>query len=65
MLKAALQFERNGGSEQVVLYTGRLAPVKGIETLLATAKLVHDRNPGVTFCVSRPVANAQSPKPTV
>ncbi len=54
MLKAALQFERNGGSEQIVLYTGRLAPVKGVETLLATAKIVHDQNPGVTFVLAGP-----------
>ena len=40
MLKAGLEFERNGGSEPIVLYTGRLAPVKGIETLLAAAKTV-------------------------
>jgi glycosyltransferase involved in cell wall biosynthesis len=62
MLKAALQFERNGGSEQVVLYTGRLAPVKGIETLLATAKLVHDRNPGITFVLAGPWQMPRSPE---
>jgi glycosyltransferase involved in cell wall biosynthesis len=54
MLKAGLQFERNGGSEPIVLYTGRLAPVKGIETLLGAAKLVHDRNPGITFVLAGP-----------
>jgi glycogen(starch) synthase len=62
MLKAALQFERNGDSEQMVLYTGRLAPVKGIETLLATAKLVHDRNPGITFVLAGPWQMPQSPE---
>jgi D-inositol-3-phosphate glycosyltransferase len=62
ILKAALQFERNGGSEQVVLYTGRLAPVKGIETLLAAAKLVHDQNPGVTFVLAGPWQMPQSPE---
>lgn len=62
MLKAALQFERNGGSEQVVLYTGRLAPVKGIETLLAAAKLVHDQNPGITFVLAGPWQMPQSPE---
>ena len=54
MLQAGLHFERNGGSEQTVLYTGRLAPVKGIETLLGAAKLVHDRNPGITFVLAGP-----------
>jgi glycosyltransferase involved in cell wall biosynthesis len=61
MLKAALQFERNGGSEQVVLYTGRLAPVKGIETLLATAERVHDRNPRISFVLAGPWQMPQSP----
>jgi len=61
MLKAALHFERNGGSEQVVLYTGRLAPVKGIETLLAAAKLVHDRNPGITFVLAGPWQMPKTP----
>jgi glycosyltransferase involved in cell wall biosynthesis len=54
MLKAGLEFERNGGSEPLVLFTGRLAPVKGIETLLAAAKLVHDRKPGITFVLAGP-----------
>ncbi|HYR76625.1 MAG TPA: glycosyltransferase family 4 protein [Pyrinomonadaceae bacterium] len=62
ILKAALQFERNGASEQVVLYTGRLAPVKGIETLLAAAKLVHDRNPGITFVLAGPWQMPRSPE---
>lgn len=62
MLKAALQFQRNGQSEQVVLYTGRLSPVKGIETLLATAKLVHDQNPGITFVLAGPWQMPQSPE---
>ncbi len=62
MLKAAHQFERNGRSEKVVLYTGRLAPVKGIETLLATAKLVHDQNPGITFILAGPWQMPQSPE---
>jgi glycosyltransferase involved in cell wall biosynthesis len=54
ILEAGLQFERNGGSEPIVLFTGRLAPVKGIEMLLGAAKLVHDRNPGVTFVLAGP-----------
>ena len=62
MLKAALQFQRNGQSEQVVLYTGRLSPVKGIETLLAAAKLVHDQNPGITFVLAGPWQMPQSPE---
>ncbi|MDX6288669.1 MAG: glycogen synthase [Blastocatellia bacterium] len=62
ILKAAMQFERNGGSEQIVLYTGRLAQVKGIETLLATAKIVHDRNPGITFVLAGPWQMPRSPE---
>ncbi len=62
MLEVALQFERNGESEQVVLYTGRLAPVKGIETLLAAAKLVHDQNPGITFVLAGPWQMPHSPE---
>jgi glycosyltransferase involved in cell wall biosynthesis len=54
ILKAGLEFERNGGSEPIVLYTGRLAPVKGVETLLRAAKLVHDHNPGITFVLAGP-----------
>jgi glycosyltransferase involved in cell wall biosynthesis len=62
MLKAGLEFERNGGSEPIVLYTGRLAPVKGIETLLAAAKIVHDRNPAITFMLAGPWQMPQSPR---
>jgi glycosyltransferase involved in cell wall biosynthesis len=62
MLKAGLEFERNGGSEPIVLYTGRLAPVKGIETLLGAAKIVHDRNPGITFVLAGPWQMPQPPQ---
>jgi len=62
MLRAGLQFERNGGSEAIVLYTGRLAPVKGIETLLGAAKLVHDRNPSISFVLAGPWQMPQSPE---
>jgi glycogen(starch) synthase len=54
MLEAGLHFRRNGGSEPIVLYTGRLAPVKGIDMLLEAAKRVHDRNPAVTFVLAGP-----------
>jgi glycosyltransferase involved in cell wall biosynthesis len=54
MLKASLQFARNGGSERVVLYTGRLAPIKGIETLLEAAKLVHSCDPSIRFVLAGP-----------
>ncbi|HLN98958.1 MAG TPA: glycosyltransferase family 4 protein [Pyrinomonadaceae bacterium] len=54
ILKAAQRFVRNGASEQVVLYTGRLAPVKGIETLLQAARLVHDHNPKINFVLAGP-----------
>lgn len=54
LLNAALKLERNGGAERIVLYAGRLAPVKGIDTLLEAAKLAHARNPSVTFVLAGP-----------
>ena len=60
LLKAALQFQRNGSTERIVLYSGRLAPVKGIETLLSAAKLVHRRDPSVSFVLAGPW---QMPRP--
>jgi glycosyltransferase involved in cell wall biosynthesis len=62
MLNAGLQFARNGGSEQTVLYTGRLAPVKGIETLLAAAQVVHERNPAITFVLAGPWQMPHAPE---
>lgn len=62
ILKASLRFEKNGGSEPMVLYTGRLAPVKGIETLLAAAKIVHERNPDITFVLAGPWQMPRPPK---
>jgi len=60
LLRAALQFQRNGSTERIVLYTGRLAPVKGVETLLAAAKLIHHRDPSVSFVLAGPW---QMPRP--
>src|SRR5437667_1829522 len=54
LFNTALQFRRNGNAERVVLYTGRLAPVKGIETLLEAAKLVRTHDPSVTFVLAGP-----------
>jgi len=54
ILEAGLQFVRNGRSEPIVLYTGRLAPVKGIDTLLEAAKVAHERNPAITFVLAGP-----------
>jgi glycosyltransferase involved in cell wall biosynthesis len=54
VLEAGLNFQRNGSSESIVLYTGRLAPVKGIETLLRAAELVRESNPAVTFVLIGP-----------
>jgi glycosyltransferase involved in cell wall biosynthesis len=47
--------------EPLVLYTGRLAPVKGIETLLEAARLVHNRNRKVTFVLAGPWQMPHSP----
>ena len=60
LLDAALLSERNENSEAIVLYTGRLAPVKGIETLLSAARIVHARNPAISFVLAGPW---QMPKP--
>src|SRR5262249_1375197 len=60
LLKAASEFRRNGVVERIVLYTGRLAPVKGIETLLEAVKLVSLRAPSVTFVLAGPW---QMPRP--
>jgi glycogen(starch) synthase len=62
MLRAALKFSRNGDAEPVVLYTGRLAPVKGIETLLEAARLVHQRQTNVTFVLAGPWQMPHAPE---
>jgi glycosyltransferase involved in cell wall biosynthesis len=60
MLKASAEFHRNGSNARVVLYTGRLATVKGIETLIEAAKLVRTADPSVMFVLAGPW---QMPKP--
>ena len=62
ILEAGLRFQRNGRSESIVLYTGRLAPVKGIDTLLAAAKVAHERNPAITFVLAGPWQMPHSPE---
>ncbi len=62
LLNAALQFHRNGNAERVVLYTGRLAPVKGIDTLLEAAESVHRRDPSVSFVLAGPWQMPQPPQ---
>lgn len=62
MLKAAAQFQRNGGHERVVLYTGRLALVKGIETLVEAARLVRAADPSITFVLAGPWQMPKSPE---
>jgi len=54
LVNAATAFHRNGNSERIVLYTGRLSPVKGIQTLLDAAKLVRASDPTVTFVLAGP-----------
>jgi glycosyltransferase involved in cell wall biosynthesis len=61
-LQAARLFHRNGHNERIVLYTGRLAPVKGIETLLAAAKLVRAQDPSVSFVLAGPWQMPQPPE---
>lgn len=62
MLQAAQEFSRNGTGERLVLYTGRLAPVKGIETLLEAARLVNARNLNFTFVLAGPWQMPQPPE---
>ncbi|HEY6231365.1 MAG TPA: glycosyltransferase family 4 protein [Pyrinomonadaceae bacterium] len=55
LLTASAQASRpSGTNEPVVLYVGRLAPVKGIESLLATAARVHTVRPKATFILAGP-----------
>lgn len=60
ILQAANEFKKNGNKERVVLYAGRLAPVKGIESLLAAARLVQAADPSIRFVLAGPW---QMPKP--
>jgi glycosyltransferase involved in cell wall biosynthesis len=60
--KAALESKKNGGGERIVLYSGRLAPVKGIEVLLETATRVHREDPTVTFVLAGPWQMPGPPK---
>jgi D-inositol-3-phosphate glycosyltransferase len=60
LINAASAFHRNGNHERIVLYAGRLAPVKGIETLLDAAKLVQEIDPSIKFVLAGPW---QMPKP--
>lgn len=61
LIKAAQSFHRNGISERIVLYTGRLARVKGIDTLLAAARLVHEADSSVRFVLAGPWQMPESP----
>lgn len=62
VLKAAAGFKRNGNSEKVVLYAGRLAPVKGIDRLLEAAKRVRATDPSITFVLAGPWQMSRSPE---
>ena len=59
---ASLSFERNGKNERIVLYAGRLAPVKGIETLLQAARLVLANDPSIRFVLAGPWQMPRSPE---
>jgi glycosyltransferase involved in cell wall biosynthesis len=52
--QAAAEPFRNGNAERIVFYSGRLAPVKGIEVLLKTAKRVHEDDSNTTFVLAGP-----------
>jgi glycosyltransferase involved in cell wall biosynthesis len=55
MLQASAQISREPDmNEPVVLYVGRLAPVKGIECLLAAAARVRTVQPKATFVLAGP-----------
>jgi glycosyltransferase involved in cell wall biosynthesis len=60
--KAALGPTHNGHSESIVLYTGRLAPVKGIETLLKAAERLHLFTPETTVVLAGPWQMPHAPR---
>ncbi|HEU5236001.1 MAG TPA: glycosyltransferase family 4 protein, partial [Pyrinomonadaceae bacterium] len=62
LLRAASEFRRNGCAERIVLYTGRLAPVKGIDTLLEAAKLVSVKDSNITFVLAGPWQMPRAPE---
>ena len=62
LISAAATFKRNGHNERIVLYAGRLAPVKGIETLLEAAKLVRAIDPSISFVLAGPWQMPKSPE---
>jgi glycosyltransferase involved in cell wall biosynthesis len=62
LLDASLKFQRNGNNERIVLYAGRLAPVKGIETLLKAAKSVRAIDPSINFVLAGPWQMSDSPE---
>lgn len=62
LLNAAAAFHRNGHNERIVLYAGRLAPVKGIETLLKAAAQVRATDQSITFVLAGPWQMPHSPE---
>lgn len=62
IVTAAQAFRRNGNADRIVLYTGRLAPVKGIDTLLAAAKLVHAHDPSIKVVLAGPWQMPKGPE---
>jgi glycogen(starch) synthase len=63
MLEASSQPGLPGDHQDqpVLLYAGRLAPVKGIEPLLAAARQVRTKLPGATFVLAGPWQMAHEP----
>jgi glycosyltransferase involved in cell wall biosynthesis len=62
LLRAASEFHPNGNRERIVFYAGRLAPVKGIETLLEAAKLVRAIDPSTNFVLAGPWQMPNAPE---
>jgi glycosyltransferase involved in cell wall biosynthesis len=62
LLNAATAFQRNGKDDRIVLYAGRLAPVKGIETLIEAAKLVRATDPSIKFVFAGPWQMPKTPQ---
>ncbi len=60
--KAAAEPVDNGEGERIVFYSGRLAPVKGIDVLLETARRVHREDPQATFVLAGPWQMPEPPK---
>lgn len=62
VINAAAAFHRNGHDDRIVLYVGRIAPVKGVETLLKAASSVRAKDRSISFVLAGPWQMPNSPE---